>query len=196
MRQLFITGTDTDCGKTYVTCKLLKNFKDNGYKIHGLKPVASGGLQDILAISACNANDLPVCYVNYAQPIAPHLAAENMGHTLRIDDIVTFCNNPQYLAMDYVIIEGAGGLLVPLNTTETWIDFIQQANISVLLVVGIRLGCINHALLTSYVLQAHKIHCIGWVANCIQSDMAGLQENITSLMARLPYPHLATIAHA
>ena len=150
---------------------------------------------DVEAIKMSNKVDLEICQWKFLPPIAPHIAAEQSGGKFSAQSIADFCNSPQFNAFDHVLIEGAGGLMAPLNATETWVNFIQKADLQVILVVGMRLGCLNHALLTEAVLMQQGIRCLGWIANCIDPEMQVLEENIETLKARMTIPYLGTIPY-
>lgn len=200
MKRYFITGTDTDCGKTYVT-KTLLNFYPQSIAI---KPIASGCYEvDGQLVSSDAEHIQKKCSLSLDQinpwrfksPISPHIAAKEQGINLSASDIADYCLNLELEGNDILFIEGAGGLLVPLNETETWIDFLKLTEIPVLLVVGMKLGCINHALLTGIALKSNKIKCIGWIANCIDPKMNALSENITTLTSKLEFPLLSIIPY-
>ncbi len=204
MKRYFIIGTDTDCGKTYVTCQLLKQGLSQGLRVRALKPVASGCIeQDGLLVSEDvqhlqryhHGFDGTVCPWSFKSPIAPHLAAKEAGVRLSARAITDFCCAETHADLDYLLIEGAGGLMVPLNETETWLDVLRLSAIPVILVVGMRLGCINHALLTAFALKAHGIDCAGWIANGIDPNMLAGSDNINTLSERIDAPLLARIAH-
>lgn len=199
----FITGTDTDCGKTYVTEQLLKFFPESA----ALKPVASGCeyingelvSEDALRLQKNNLLH-EVQTINpwsFTSPVSPHLAVElDNKPLLKVDEIVSYCQNYyKYSTAKRVFIEGAGGLLVPLNSHETWIEVLKKLNIPVILVVGMKLGCINHALMSELTLHVNKIHCIGWIANCVDSDMLARDQNINTLTSKLKSPLLSIIYH-
>ncbi|CEK10719.1 dethiobiotin synthase [Legionella hackeliae] len=201
MRYFFITGTDTDCGKTYVTCQLIDYFKQFG-KTLAVKPVASGCIdnngqllsEDVLHLEKHNRTlEYPINRWRFRAPISPHLAAKKEGQQLLVHDIARFCSQEHYQKFDYLLIEGAGGLLVPLNDDETWLDFLKLTQFPVILVVGMKLGCLNHALLTSLVLQSNKIPFCGWIANCLDRNMLALSDNIATLSEKIPVPLLATV---
>ncbi|MGQ3892247.1 dethiobiotin synthase [Legionella sp. CNM-4043-24] len=205
MTGIFITGTDTDCGKTYVCCQLLDYLHQSGKRALALKPVASGAVErqgqwindDIERLRKHNPQSSPA--INawlYADPISPHLAAQRRGERLSASEVAEFCNDEHFSGYDCVLIEGAGGLMVPLNESETWLDLLAMTAMPVILVVGIRLGCINHALLTDAVLRMQNIPCLGWIANCLDPDMQALDENIQSLSDRLSMPLLGRVARA
>lgn len=198
MSRYFILGTDTDCGKTYVTGQLVDVLKRCHQRVMAIKPIASGcywheGVlvsDDVLQLNTHNGespND--ALFWRFQSPISPHLAATEHGVALSIQAIATVCASFE----DCLLIEGAGGLMVPLNARETWLDFLIQTGIPVILVVGMRLGCLNHALLTEAVLAFNRIHCIGWIANCLDPKMMALQENIDTLSDKLAFPLIATL---
>lgn len=200
MSRYFITGTDTNCGKTYVT-SILMDYLPNA---KALKPIASGCTRvgDELinddAFLLQSKSSLTMDEVNpwrFAPPIAPHLAAEQAGVRVTAAELVKHCFSVPLTPDETLLIEGAGGLLVPINQHETWVDFLLASNIPVIFVVGIKLGCINHALLSAAVLQQNNIQCTGWIANCIDPDMEALAENISTLEERLPFRKLATIPY-
>ena len=206
MHKYFIIGTDTDCGKTYVTCELLKYFKKQSANVIGLKPLASGcGLENnslisddarkLQLINGSASNDMSITPWRFQAAIAPHIAAKAAGVHVSASDIVKFCSDPRWNQYNYVLIEGAGGLLVPLNESETWVDVLLQSQIPVILVVGMRLGCLNHALLTASVLKSNGIICSGWVANVIDNNMAELESNIQTLVTRLESPLLGCVTN-
>lgn len=198
MKRYFITGTDTDCGKTYVTTQLLNCTPRSA----GIKPIASGCLEVDGQLISSDAEQIQKnCHLSMEQinpwrfksPISPHIAAREQGVTLCAQDIADYCINLKLEHTDILFIEGAGGLLVPLNETETWVDFLQITEIPVLLVVGMTLGCINHALLTATAFKYNKINCLGWIANCLDSEMNVLSENIETLTNKLDIPLLAIV---
>ncbi|KTD15683.1 Dethiobiotin synthetase [Legionella gratiana] len=198
MRRYFITGTDTDCGKTYVTTRLVDYFLNAA----AIKPIASGCAEIENQLISSDAQLLQkndkfhLDLINpwrFKLPVSPHIAAENEGVRLSITEIADYCLNIHLEGIDQLFIEGAGGLMVPLNNTETWIDWLKITRIPVVFVVGMKLGCINHALLTEAALNAHQIECIGWIANCIDPNMQALSENINTLIHKLSSPLLATV---
>lgn len=204
MKRYFITGTDTDCGKTYVTCQLLDYFKQQNKRSIALKPVASGCYEqdgqliseDVLQLQAHNDyTTKDICSWRFKSPISPHLAAAELGEFISAQAVTDFCNDKAFANYDYQLIEGAGGLMAPLNTNETWLDFLSCSQIPVILVVGMRLGCLNHALLTELALKTYKIQCVGWIANCLDKHMLSLIENIKTLSAKLNIPLIATIPY-
>ena len=200
-RHFFVTGTDTGVGKTTVTVRLMQQLVAQGLTVIGMKPVASGyewldgrwQNDDVRQLTAASNVSAPPELVNpycFEPAIAPHIAADQVG--VEIDLEVIRAAYTQLSAMaDVVIVEGAGGLLVPLNKQQQTIaDLIQTLNLSALIVVGMRLGCINHALLTAEVLRQRNIHCCGWVANSVDPQMSYPQENLQTLITGLQQPPL------
>lgn len=198
MKRYFITGTDTDCGKTYVT-KLLKSHFP---KAAAIKPVASGCMEEDGQLVSNDAlllqqhSNFSLDEINpwrFRKPVSPHIASKEEGVILSIQDLANFCLQWEATDIETLLIEGAGGLMVPLNEDETWIDFLRLTKIPVILVVGMRLGCLNHALLTAKVLEINQIECLGWVANCLDEGMLCLEENIDTLKKRLGCPLLKVV---
>ena len=200
----FVIGTDTNVGKTYVASALVKHFAAQALKTVGMKPVASGCElndknelvnEDVTAlISASNINtelDLINPY-RFAPAIAPHIAAEQAGVEIDLVVIARAYEKLKNLA-EVVIVEGAGGFCVPLNNTETLADLAVQLNIPMILVVGMRLGCINHALLTVEAIQARGLKLAGWVANEIEPNFSMFDENLVSLQQRITAPCLSVV---
>jgi len=193
----FITGTDTHIGKTYVTTHLLNQFNQQGLSTVGLKPIASGatcteeGLvnEDAHLLQKTASTHVPLTDINpfvFAPAIAPHLAAKQNGITLNCDMIsqrVTQTIN--HYQPDRCLIEGAGGIAVPINDQEIIADLIKLLNVPVILVVGIRLGCINHAILSSELIDRYKIRYAGWIANCIEPECEEKDEIIATLQKKI-----------
>lgn len=191
----FVTGTDTEIGKTHVACLLLKQYAAQGLKVIGMKPIAAGCElvdgewvnDDVQRLVAASNVQAPIDLINpyrFKEPIAPHLAAEKAGVTIDIDVIVNAFNQLQTMA-DVVIVEGAGGFLVPLNQSETMADLAIALDIPTILVVGMRLGCINHSLLTVEAIKARGLTLHGWVANHIDPEMDMQKENIQTITKQL-----------
>lgn len=201
---IFITATDTDAGKTTVTLELLARYNALGAKTAALKPIACGAeltvngwrnadaqlLQDAATVkkSYCEVN--PFLFLD---PSSPNIAARKENRTVSVEELVNACNSSLSWDADYLLIEGAGGWDVPLNQQETLSDFVKALRIPVILVVAIKLGCINHALLTRRALIADKVDCLGWVANCCYPKFADVNENIATLQHYLPWPLLMTL---
>jgi dethiobiotin synthetase len=202
---LFIAGTDTGVGKTLIACALLQGFAARGLRVAAMKPVAAGALRrrgvwhndDVAQLRAAANVDAPLAVVNpycFAPPIAPHIAAQQAGVTIRMAVI-----KKNYARLgrnaDLVVVEGAGGLLVPLGGKFSAADIPLQLGLPVVLVVGLRLGCLNHALLTAEALQARGLHLAGWVANRIDPAMLRAAENLQALRARIKAPLLGVVRH-
>ena len=201
---LFITGTDTDVGKTAIATGLLSAANVAGLRTAAIKPIAAGcvdtgtGLEnnDALQLQAIASHKLPYQQVNpiaLEAAIAPHIAAQESGKTLSASRLVGFCRGLTLLPLDLIVIEGAGGWRVPLNDRETLADVAREMNCPVILVVGMRLGCLNHALLTAEAIRADGLLIAGWVANIIDPDMPRLEENIATLKRLFNEPCLGTV---
>ena len=196
-RKLYITGTDTGIGKTYISVNLLHAFNQAGLSTIGLKPIATGANpenEDALLLQQAASIKLPYADVNplaFAPPIAPHIAAAAVNTTLTIDSLNKCMESAFAHPADIHLIEGVGGSHVPLNRHETMADWARVNNFETILVVGVRLGCINHALITLRALQADKVNVIGWIANCIDEGMDAMQENLQALRELLNVPCLA-----
>lgn len=200
----FVIGTDTDAGKTYIATTLVKHFVQLGLQTVGMKPVASGCKinpygelenEDALALSQASNVIAPANQTNpyrFAPAIAPHLAAELLGVEVSFKLIYQAYQQLCELA-EVVVVEGAGGFLVPLNETQTLADLAVKLNIPLVLVVGIRLGCINHALLTVEAIQARGLKLAGWVANQIDPNMLNFEDNVMSLKQRITAPCLSVV---
>jgi dethiobiotin synthetase len=205
MKRYFITGTDTDSGKTYVTCRLLMHLQDHHQRAAAIKPVASGCVyqdgqwvsEDALHLQRHNHASVTqnICPWRFQSPISPHLAAKEEGKWVSAQAVSAFCHEPAFSNLDYLLVEGAGGLMSPLNAHETWLDVLSEAPMPVILVVGMRLGCLNHALLTDVALKVHQQDCIGWIANCLDQDMLALSGNIMTLSEKMSAPLLAVISY-
>jgi dethiobiotin synthetase len=202
---LFITGTDTGVGKTFVACALLRALARHHAKVVGMKPVAAGALrhgdgwanEDTLALRAASTVGVPGELDNpvlLPEPLSPHIAAERAGRPITLGPIVEAHRALTRLA-DVVVVEGAGGFLVPLSDTLTGADLAQALGLPVVLVVGLRLGCLSHALLSTEAIAARGLVLAGWVANRIDPQMAAVDENIDTLRRRLAAPLLADVAH-
>lgn len=204
-RLLFVAGTDTDVGKTVVAAGVLRVLARAGHRTVGLKPVAAGCdrvegrlvNRDALALqqeATESLSDAEVNPVALEPAIAPHLAAEQVGRALSAAELVRHCKAwDDQDELDFVVVEGAGGWLVPLNATETLADVCAGLDADVVLVVGMRLGCLNHALLTAADIEARGLRLAGWVANCLPPPMEELEANLASLASRLSAPCLGRI---
>lgn len=204
MKTYFITGTNTDCGKTYATCQLLSLLNQKQQRALALKPVASGCIEkdgellseDLIQLEAYqDSHGMNLCQWRFLPPVSPHLAAREAHSILTVEAIADFCKSAIFAHQEILLIEGAGGLMVPLNNNETWVDFLEWTGYPVIVVVGMRLGCINHALLTDELLKTKGIACAGWIANCLDKDMLFLNDNIAYLKDKMHMPLLATIPY-
>jgi dethiobiotin synthetase len=200
----FVTGTDTGVGKTLVAAGLLRAGAARGWRTIGIKPVAAGvafrngrwANDDALLLQACATVGLPYEQVNpvgLRLAMAPHLAAAGEEVRLAASGLARHCEEVARTAHDLLLAEGAGGWLVPLNDTETMADLAAMLGWPVILVVGMRLGCLNHALLTAAAIRSRGLSLAGWVANSAWPEMPGLEANVASLDARLDAPRLAVL---
>jgi dethiobiotin synthetase len=197
----FITGTDTNVGKTFVTCALLHRFAQAGLSTIGMKPVAAGldadgRNEDVTLLGAASTVAAAPELINphaFRSPVAPHLAAEEEGRVIRFAPIHQALAALR-LQADVVLVEGVGGFRVPLGPEGDSADLAQTLDLPVILIVGMRLGCINHALLTVDAIQSRGLKLAGWVANCIDPAMLKREENIATLSELIPAPLLGTLA--
>jgi dethiobiotin synthetase len=202
---LFVTGTDTGVGKTLVSAGLLHALARYHPRVVGMKPVAAGteringvdANEDVLALRAASNCRVPPELDNpvlLPDPLSPHIAAARAGVRIDIDHLVA-CQRALALRAEAVVVEGAGGFMVPLSATETGADLAEALGLPVLLVVGLRLGCLNHALLTAEAIRARGLTLAGWVANEVDATMLAQDDNIAFLQRQLQAPLLARIAH-
>ena len=203
MEGIFVTGTDTDCGKTVVACGVVRALRPRGLRVGVMKPVAAGaeptpeGLrnQDALDLIAASGLDLPYALVNpfaFAPAIAPHVAAAQAGTPIRFAPLLEAFTRIR-AASDVVVVEGAGGWRVPLGPDGDMADLAAALGLPVLLVVGLRLGCLNHALLTAESIERCRCRLAGWVGNVVDPAMAMREENVATLRERLPAPCLGIV---
>lgn len=197
----FITGTDTGIGKTLVSCALLQAFAEKGKKVIGMKPVAAGSENgrwlDVDLLMAASTVSAPNKLINpYAlvPPIAPHIAAKQANIEIDLAAIKSAFDELQKTA-DVVIIEGVGGFMVPLNDHHDGADLARVLGVPVVMVVGLRLGCLNHALMTAQTISANKLLLSGWIANGIDPAMVAKEENIQTLTHRLDCPLIGEIPY-
>lgn len=206
-RSFFITGTDTDVGKTQVACALLQAAQLAGYTTLGLKPVASGGwatpdglrTADALHLQANSSLQLPYPVINpyaFAPAIAPHIAAAQAGIEISLDKLQHQYKQALAHQPQVVLVEGAGGWLTPLSTTSSLADLAWRLRLPVILVVGLRLGCLNHALLSAQTIQAQGLHLAGWIANTPSSaEQPEAAANLAYLQQHLPAPCLGCLPY-
>jgi len=196
----FVTGTDTEVGKTLVSCALLLHLRKQHARVVGMKPVAAGTTpegdnEDAQALRAAGSIrvarelDNPYCL---PLPMSPHLAARAAGQRIEVNVLVDRYRQLAAQA-DAVVVEGAGGFHVPLNDVETGADLAQALGLPVVLVIGLRLGCLNHALLTQEAILSRGLALAGWVANRIDPQMTAQDDNIDTLRDRLQAPLWADI---
>jgi len=205
-RGLFVTGTDTGVGKTQIAAALMLGLRAAGLAVAGFKPVGAGcrttaaGLRndDAETLARCASHAWPYATVNpyaLAPPIAPHLAAAEAGIALGLAPLRA-AYAELAAASDVVVVEGAGGWLVPLDDRLTLADLAVDLGLDALLVVGVRLGCLNHALLTAEAIAARGVRLAGWVANGVDAEVARAADQVATLRARLAAPCLGVVPHA
>jgi dethiobiotin synthetase len=200
----FVTGTDTGVGKSLVSASLLQAALQRGLTTAAVKPVASGcsetaeGLRNDDALLLQQYCSPPLAYqqinpVALAPAIAPHLAADQAGVRLDVDRLAGFCRAVMMQRVALTVIEGAGGWRVPLNMRQTLADLPRLLEIPVLLVVGVRLGCINHAVLSADAIRADGLELAGWIANQVEPEMPAAEENIATIASMISAPCVARI---
>ncbi len=198
--EFFITGTDTGCGKTLATLTLMEALGAGGGRVAGMKPVAAGAMQtpeglrnaDALAIQARCRPPQPYERVNpccLATPAAPHLAARAEGRTIDLAAIHRACDTLRAEA-DHLVVEGVGGWRVPLDEHHEVADLCRRLELPVILVVGLKLGCLNHALLSTGAILDSGAPLVGWIATSPTPEMPFEQENLAALVERIPVPLL------
>ncbi len=200
---VFVTGTDTEIGKTFFSVQLVKALRARGRRVAVMKPVASGARvidgrlrnEDALALLAAAGTDQPYPTCNpfcYAPPIAPHVAAAQAGEWIDTQRIVTLARELASRA-DMLVVEGVGGWRVPLNETEDVAALAAHLRLPVILVVGLRLGCLNHALLSAEAIRHDGVPFLGWVANRIDPAARNVEAMIDTLRQRIAAPLLAEL---
>lgn len=205
MSGYFVTGTDTGVGKTAVSVALLRKLAQAGYRVVGMKPVASGcrmtarGLRNEDAEQLLAASSIDVEYeaINpyaFEPAIAPHLAARDAGMRIELERIVD-CYETLATTSDRVVVEGVGGWRVPLGRVITTEHMAKALDLPVILVVGMRLGCLNHALLTADAIHASGLSLAGWIANHLDPEMERAQDNVDTLANRFSAPLLGSIPY-
>jgi dethiobiotin synthetase len=205
MRGWFVTGTDTGVGKTWVSVSLMHALREQGHRVLAMKPVASGcakteeGLRsgDALMLQEAASSSLPYERLNpyaFEAAIAPHIAARHAGVSI---DMGRLAREARALGTecDYLVVEGVGGWYVPLSGQEKVSDLAVRIGLPVVLVVGMRLGCINHALLTAESIEHSGLKLAGWVANLVDPHMEAVAENVRDLSLRLRAPLLGLLPY-
>ncbi len=202
----FVTGTDTEVGKTTIAVGLLHAARLAGLSTAAAKPVASGcemtvdGLRNSDALALLGECTLPLRYEDinpfaFEPAIAPHLAAREAAVELSVAALAESVRRVLALQAQFSLVEGAGGWRVPLAGRENLSELAVQLNLPVILVVGVRLGCINHALLTAEAIERDGLRLAGWVANIVDPATSRLDENLATLAERLPAPCLGRVSH-
>lgn len=203
---LFVTGIDTSIGKTYASCALITALRTRGLRAAGMKPVASGcrttplGLRNEDAEALIAASDPRPAYADcnpyaFSDPIAPHLAARDAQVDISLEPIrEAYAKLAQ--SADRVVVEGVGGWAVPLSDTLMQADLVRNLDLPVILVVGLRLGCLNHALLSVRAIEYDGCRLAGWIANRIDPAMDRADDNLTTLRERIAAPLLGVLDHA
>ena len=203
-RGVFVTGTDTGVGKTLAACALVHALRARGLRVAPMKPVAAGAVshlgawanEDTLALAQAAGLDAPpldaITPVLFREAMAPHIAAAREGRTISLAALVEAHRRLADRA-DFTVVEGVGGFRVPLGPTLDTVDLATALGLPVVLVVGLRLGCLNHALLTTESIRRAGLALAGWVANAIDPSMAAADENVAALVERLRAPLLGRI---
>lgn len=198
-KSYFVTGTDTDAGKTLICQALLLKADQNNLKAYALKPLAAGashtaqGLtnEDALLLQQAANVKLPYAQINpivFQQAIAPHIAAELEGRRIVSGQLLGFVRGALLHKADLKLIEGAGGWLVPINSREYLSCVAKALQLEVILVVGIKLGCLNHALLTARAIAMDGVKIAGWIGTQVDKEMPAFEENVNTLKQQFPAP--------
>lgn len=206
MFSLYVTGTDTGIGKTFTSCALLHALRGHGLRAQGMKPVASGSEwldgqwknEDALALQLASTPGAAYATVNpfaLEHPLAPELAAQDAGTEVTLPPILQAYATLAQQA-DAVVVEGVGGWEAPLSSTLMQVDLVRALKLPVLLVVGLRLGCLNHALLSARAIVGDGMHLAGWVSSHVEPSMARVDDNLRMLRERLPAPCWGVLPHA
>ena len=206
MSGFFITGTDTEIGKTFVSSLLIKVFAEEGLQVTGMKPIASGAkiidgvLKNDDALSLIQASNVTADYKNinpyvFEPAVSPHIAAEQAGVEIDIEKIKINFDLLQKKS-DVVVVESVGGWYAPLSLDTTVADLAETLNIPIILVVGLRLGCLNHALLTAQAIRQSGLPVAGWIANHVKKDFSSAEKNISTLKHFLnDFPFLGSLPY-
>lgn len=205
-KAFFVTGTDTDVGKTTISSGLLAKAVQQKLMTAAIKPIASGctktaqGLRNSDALTLLENTNLSLTYeeinpIAFLPAIAPHIAAQEQDIDLSVTTLYPYVKHVLLKKADFTLIEGAGGWRVPLNDTEYLSDLVKALALPVILVVGVRLGCVNHAVLTLETIQRDGLIVAGWIANIIDPQMARLDDNLQTLAKLIKVPCLGTVPH-
>jgi dethiobiotin synthetase len=206
LRGVFVAGTDTGIGKTRVTAGLIRALRAMQLRAIGMKPIASGAMtvdgmrsnQDAVTIAEVSTPGAPLSDINpycLNLPVSPHIAAERDGIVIDLEHIARAYDRLTGRC-DVVVVEGTGGWLAPIGPDMTMADVACRLRLPVVLVVGLRLGCLNHALLTAHAIESAGASLIGWIGSVIDADMAALHENLQTLTQRLPAASWALLPYA
>lgn len=206
MFSIYVTGTDTGIGKTLASCSLLHALRAHGMRSAGMKPVASGCAriegqwrnEDALALQAASAPGLAYADINpfaLEHPLAPELAARDAGTEVTLLPILA-AHARLASQVDALVVEGVGGWAAPLSASLLQVDLVRMLRLPVVLVVGLRLGCLNHALLSARAIVADGVHLAGWIGSQVDPAMARVEDNIAMLRERLPAPCWGVLPHA
>lgn len=206
-KTFFVTGTDTEVGKTFVTTCLMQQLQQRYEKtVAGHKPIAAGAVwennqwqnEDAVALQQAGSEIIPLNIVNpicFEDPIAPHIAAEKEESPIHFDELTCGLAEIQQYHPEFLFVEGAGGWLLPINSDKLLSEWVAEQQLPVIMVVGLRLGCLNHALLTYQAIQQSGAKCVGWIGNQVDAQFTHLQENIDTLKQRLPVECLGIIPY-
>lgn len=197
---IFVTGTDTGVGKTYAACLLVESLKKQGLRVAVMKPVAAGvdedGLnEDVRVLMNASNVEAPLQWINpycFARPVAPHIAAEQSGVGMQMQ-VISQAYKKLAQVSDVVVVEGAGGFLVPFDSHSGMERIPEELDLSVVMVVGLRLGCLSHARLTEEAIRNRGIGITGWIANRIDPEMAEQEKNLEALRSILCSPFLGEV---
>jgi dethiobiotin synthetase len=202
-KNYYITGTDTEIGKTFAACAMIHAFIARNVSVAPMKPIAAGTInlngvdvnEDVAALMAAAGNRFSLWDVNpycFADSIAPHIAAKRVGQAIDMG-MITAAYERLKATSDKVLVEGAGGFLVPMSATQSMAGIPKLLGLDVILVVGMRLGCINHAALTVEAIRTRGLTLAGWIANTPATQMAAYEENLATLKSMIDAPLLGTI---
>jgi len=202
---IFVTGTDTGVGKTWFTITLMEALKEQGHQVAGMKPIATGAIlnngrlinEDASSIMHHCSKSTDYELINpfvFELPVAPHIAACEQNEVISLDQIIA-CYGQLAAQNRNVVVEGVGGWRVPISESISTVDIVRELDLPVIMVVGIRLGCINHAMLTAEAIRADGVNLCGWVSNQLEKDHMFKRETNNILKERLACPQIADIPY-